>query len=205
MFTSAHTQFLDFIFIANRRLADFLSLPLRDCNLHRIRGSTFWRQNPRLVLLVLAKCLSFLWRQGRRWSQLCQQPLTYSLAMRTHQHIRLNSVFFNLYSSISIIRYARIGGSLHLLDPCSPTLMLQTWQHHLPWWHATVLSCLSWCNNKYDIKTQTILLRTSELLVLTSFPSALTNLYHIGVHRHMLLAGSCQTSFHIYPSTNPLT
>lgn len=65
-----YTQFKkNFIFKSKKkhRVEDFLSLPLQSqgCNLQRIRRSTSWRQNPRLVLLVLAKCLSFSPRQGK--------------------------------------------------------------------------------------------------------------------------------------------
>lgn len=68
----------------------------QDCNLLRIGRSTSWRQNPRLVLLVLAKCLSFLWRQGRGWVQLCQQPLTYSPLMRMKpRQVPLGLFFFS--------------------------------------------------------------------------------------------------------------
>lgn len=86
-------SFSNFIFIANESGWFPLTAPQsQDCNLHRIRLSTSWRQNPRLVLLVLAKCLSFSWRQGRGWVQLCKQPLTYSPLIHTKpQPIRFNS------------------------------------------------------------------------------------------------------------------
>ena len=195
MFTSAHTQFLDFIFTANQREADFLSLPLRDCNLHRIRKSTSWRQNPMLVILVLAKCLSFSWRRGRRWVQLCKQPLTYPLQMRA---IKFICVFLHFLPGLSsIIRYGfltvtTLGPSL---GSVAAVILSFSWQTALSCFCPCQIHVQSHCcskhssttlpgggplchhvclNNKYQWintwKTNHILLWTSEMLLLL-FPS----------------------------------
>lgn len=54
----------------------FLPFTSQDRNWRRTRRPTSWRQTHELVLLVLVKCLGFLWRQSRGWVQLCKQPLT---------------------------------------------------------------------------------------------------------------------------------
>lgn len=96
MFASVHAVFRFYFYsIAVSGWFSFTAPQSQDCNLHGIRRSTSWRQSPRLVLLVLAKCLSFLWRQRRGWVQLRKQPLTYSPLMRTKPWpIRFSSDFF---------------------------------------------------------------------------------------------------------------
>lgn len=70
----------------SKQARGWLSLAARhsqDGNLRRIRRLTSRRQNPNVVLLLLAKCLGSPLRRGRGRAQLCKQPLTYSPLMLT--------------------------------------------------------------------------------------------------------------------------